>query len=456
METEAIVIDNGTGTIKAGFAGEDHPRHVQPTVLEPAADGSPVAAFNRANTQGEAVGGTARGAAARAAQALAAEARRPIKRGVVDGDWDAMAAIWDNIFQNELHVDPEASAMPVLLTDAAPRRGGGFSESRSGSGGGGGPGGKDGMKESKADGGGGGSKGDGSGGGSKEGPPDGVSAQRGRAAQIMFEQFKVPGLFISTTPVLSLFAAGRTRGVVVESGEGVTSVVPIFEGVPLQHAQQRVDLAGTDLTTFLAERLASRGYAFAEGAAEDPVQRRLVQGIKERACAVALDYDEALRAGGGGGGGGGGGEAEAGVQTHELPDGTVVSIDAECRSGTAEVLFRPSLIGRGEDVKGLGELTAEVLSHLDEELLGDMYGSVVLAGGTSMVGGLKARMTAELRASAPEEAEVCVVTDSQRKYAAWIGGSMLASFPTFPKIQITRQEYEEEGADRMISQKGFC
>jgi len=54
--------------------------------------------------------------------------------------------------------------------------------------------------------------------------------------EIMFETFNVPSLYVACQAVLSLYSTGRTTGLVLDSGEGVTSTVPIYEGYALPHA----------------------------------------------------------------------------------------------------------------------------------------------------------------------------------------------------------------------------
>merc|ERR1712066_1093870 len=76
-------------------------------------------------------------------------------------------------------------------------------------------------------------------------------ANRERMTQIMFEQFYVPALYVSTQAVLSLYASGRTTGIVCDSGDGVTHVVPIYEGFAIPHAVKRCNYAGRDVTEFL-------------------------------------------------------------------------------------------------------------------------------------------------------------------------------------------------------------
>eukprot|EP01070_Trichotokara_eunicae_P009607 Trichotokara_eunicae@DN6129_c1_g1_i1.p1 len=127
---------------------------------------------------------------------------------------------------------------------------------------------------------------------------------------MMFEQFMVPATYVQIQGVLSLYASGRTTGIVMDSGDGVSHTVPIFEGYALPHAVLKLDLAGRDLTEHLANILTERGHKFTTSA-----EKEIVRDIKEKLCIIALDFEEELR------------KAEEGddiEKTYELPDGNII------------------------------------------------------------------------------------------------------------------------------------
>jgi actin-like protein 6A len=146
--------------------------------------------------------------------------------------------------------------------------------------------------------------------------------------------------------------------------------------------------------------------------------------------------------------------------SYELPDGQEIQVGA-ARFAVPEVLFNPPLLAEfgaagagvagpaGEPLQGLQAAVAECIGRCDVDARRELYGGVVLTGGTALFASLRDRLERELADAAPAMAKVKVVCPAnavERRYSAWIGGSILASLGTFQQMWMSKAEYQEHGA----------
>lgn len=226
MSSKIVVLDNGTGYVKVGFAGQNFPASTFPSSIgrpilrasESAIDGRSKTKAIKENYVGDEV----------TAQRALLDISHPIENGVVK-DWDDMCKIWEYAFKEKLAL-PSASlpTSKILLTEA----------------------------------------------------PMNPIKNREKMIEIMFERFGFGHAYIAVQAVLTLYAQGLQTGVVVDCGDGVSHVVPVYEGHELKHAVKRLDIAGRDVTRNLIRLLDQRGYAFNNQTSDFESIREL----KEKLC----------------------------------------------------------------------------------------------------------------------------------------------------------------------------
>ncbi|GAB2231216.1 hypothetical protein Droror1_Dr00027505 [Drosera rotundifolia] len=339
----------------------------------------------------------------------------PIKDGVVT-DWDIVDAIWDHAFKECLLVDPTDHSM--LLAES-----------------------------------------------SSSNP-----YQRERAAELMFEKYKVPALFLAKNAVLTAFASKRATALVVDSGGGSTPMAPVHDGYVLQKAVLSSPVGGEFLSDCLKKSLESKcilikpRYSFKRKEIRPGdfqtvdldypsttesyrlyCQRVIVSDIKESVCrAPDTPYDEA-------------GYSNIPMTPYELPDGQTIEIGAD-RFKIPDIMFNSSLAltipgmesfaELAPSVRGLPQMVLESIKKCDFDIRRELFSSILLSGGTASMQQLKERLEKDLIEESPQAARVKVLASgnaTERRFSVWIGGSILASLGSFQQMWFSKAEYEENG-----------
>lgn len=443
-EVNAVVVDIGSCTAKAGYAGEDTPKAVFPSwvgkipgqLREDAAGGKAgdaemkdavkeggeggEAAAPQAETQDKRVKPKQKyhvGTSALGYRRDDMEVVSVMKDGLYH-DWEILESLWDSAFDDRLRVKP--AEHPIMLAE----------------------------------------------------PSHNDKATREKTVEMMFEIHSPPAVFLVKNAVLSSFSTGRQTSLVVDCGYDATTVAAVHDGYLLQKSVCRGPLGGSVLNRCMeAAVLQSCGaeikprYSFKRKEGEGGVMevtpldvpkttesyRRFMQeavaaDIKESVCRV---YDGAFDE-----------EQTKNMPTvaYELPDGQEIQVGND-RFKVPEVLFNPSLAtafkgieaiknAAGAEVSSLPHMVLESINKCDVDVRKELCSGVVLAGGSSLMPQLRERMERELSEQV-SNVRVKVIASPQlveRKFSVWIGGSILASLGSFHQMWMSKSDYEEHGA----------
>ncbi|KAM9689019.1 actin-related protein T2 [Trichechus inunguis] len=362
LDSPAVVFDNGSGLCKAGLSGEIGPRHVISSIV-----GHPKlkTALAGANQKKYFVG----------EEALYKHEdlylHCPIERGLVTS-WDDMEKLWTHLFEWELGVKP--SDRPVLMTE----------------------------------------------------PSLNPRENREKMAEIMFENLNVPAFYLSDQAVLALYASACVTGLVVDSGDGVTCTVPVFEGYSLPHAVTKLCVAGSDITEHLTRLLLASNQTF-----PCMLHKALVNDIKEKLCYVALELDKELCR-----------RPEEILKEYKLPDGNIIHLGDQLHQAP-EALFVPDKLGIHSP--GLPKMVSSSIMKCDTDIQKTLFGEIVLSGGTTLFPGLDDRLLRELEQLASKGTPIKITAPPDRWFSTWIGASIVTSLSSFKQMWVTAADFKEFG-----------
>jgi actin-related protein 3 len=397
----AVVIDNGTGYTKMGYAGNCEPQYIIPTIIATQeGKGAQKAATQKKGVEdldffiGD--------------EALAFQKTYdlfyPVRHGQID-NWTHMEYFWEHCIFKYLRCEPEDHFF--LLTE----------------------------------------------------PPLNAPENREYTAEIMFETFNVPGLYIAVQAVLALAASWTSKnvkertltGTVIDSGDGVTHVIPVAEGYVIGSSIKHIPLAGRDITAFVQQLMRERSEPIPPEQSMEVAKR-----VKETYSYVCPDivkefakYDQ---------------EQSKWIRQYEgLHSVTKKPFTADVgyeRFLGPEIFFNPEIFS-SDFLTPLPKVVDDTIQTCPIDVRRGLYKNIVLSGGSTMFKDFGKRLARDIKRSVDyrikrsEELsggkikavplEVNVISHHMQRYAVWFGGSMLASTPEFYNVCHTKQQYDEIG-----------
>ncbi|XP_008589321.1 PREDICTED: actin-related protein T1-like [Galeopterus variegatus] len=364
LDVPDVILDTGSGVCKSGLSGEIGPNHVISSFLGHPKFNMPSA---RDNTKKCSMGG----AASHSYKAF--YLHYPIVRGLIM-HWNNMEKLWEHIFERKLGVKP--CQQPVLMTE----------------------------------------------------PSLNLLEIQEKTAEMMFENFNVPAFYLSNHAVVALYASACVTGLVVDSGDGVTCTVTIFESYCLPHAVTKICVVvGWDITEHLTQLLFASGCIF-----PGTLDEALVDDIKKNLCYVALEPEKELC------------KRPVEIQMeYRLPDRNVIQIGAKPYQ-VPEDLFLPDQLGIHN--LGLSKMVFSSIMKCDRDIQKKLFAQIVLSGGTTLFPGLEEGLMREVEQLAFKGTPIKITASPDRCFSAWIGASVMTSVSIFKQMWVTSEDFKEFGA----------
>jgi len=395
-----VVIDNGTGYTKMGFAGNYEPNYIVPSLIANVTEKHGAKGKDDVADLDFFIGEEA------AIKRPNYNVDYPIRHGIVD-NWDNMEKYWQRCIYQYLSCDPEEHYM--LLTE----------------------------------------------------PPMNTPENREYTAEIMFETFNVPGLYIAVQAVLALCASLLTKqdpntgknasvtGTVIDSGDGVTHIIPVVEGYVIGSCIKHIPLAGRDVTNFMIQTLRERGENLPPDNALEVAKK-----IKEMFCYVCPDIVSEYE------------KFDTDPTRFRVYKGTdlktkkpyTIDVGYERFLGP-EIFFSPEIFS-SDFTEPLPDVVDKTVQACPIDTRRPLYNYITLSGGSTMYKHFTKRLERDIRRKVKDRFDatqkrfpnvgvkpitVNVITHPFQRFAVWFGGSMLASQPEFLGFFHTKAEYEEKG-----------
>ena len=270
MTAPVIVFDNGTGYMKAGLSNKETPMCTIPALI-----GRPMLRFKQKIENIE-LKPIMIGDEVTPVRSLL-ELTYPMEEGIIKNAGD-MEILWDYVLQKKLKINKsDFKNRKLLITEA----------------------------------------------------PNNPTKNKEKMAQILFEKIGIGFFNIEPQAKMTLYCEGGETGVVLDSGDGVTHVIPIAQNYLLQHQIKRLDIAGRHITNYLTRLMQIKGYAF-----NSTADFEIVRELKEKYCFVSCDIKSDRKLD----------QETTYYNTYtKLPDGRKIRISCE-KFEAPEILFQPHLV----------------------------------------------------------------------------------------------------------------
>jgi centractin len=384
-----IIIDIGSGIIKAGISGQEAPKTIFPNYIGEPKYSKVLRSFSKDNQEmkEQYIGKDC------SKYLGILKLRYPVKNGIFENEQDILT-VFKYIYQNLEINNEEIREHPILITE----------------------------------------------------PLLNPYINREKIASALFENLSAPAIFFASQPILSLFSTSNTSGVILESGEGVTQSCVVYEGYSIPNSYIRNNYGGRDVTEYFQTLLKKQGYSFSTTS-----EFEIVRKMKEEICFTAIGNSNSVLSNMSGHFDLGGNKNKSeSSNTYNLPDGNAIKIGEE-KCIAPEILFNPSIIG--SEYLSFQEMIVTSINKVDIDLRKNLYTNVLISGGNTLFKGIQEKFHTEIKYLSPKNMKVKIHSPGNRLLSCWTGGNVISTLEIFKKMWVTRDDWSEKGNKSIIHVK---
>ena len=384
-----IIIDIGSGIIKAGISGQESPKTIFPNYIGEPKYSKVLRSFSKSNQEmkEQYIGKDC------SKYLGILKLRYPVKNGIFENEQDILT-VFKYIYQNLEINNEEIREHPILITE----------------------------------------------------PLLNPYINREKIASALFENLSAPAIFFASQPILSLFSTSNTSGIILESGDGVTQSCVVYEGYSIPNSYIRNNYGGRDVTEYFQTLLKKQGYSFSTTS-----EFEIVRKMKEEICFTAIGNSNSVLSNMSGhlDLGGNKNKSES-SNTYNLPDGNAIKIGEE-KSLAPEILFNPSIIG--SEHSSFQEMIVTSINKVDIDLRKNLFNNILISGGNTLFKGIQEKFHTEIKYLSPKNMKVKIHSPGNRLLSCWTGGNVISTLEIFKKMWVTKDDWGEKGNKSIIHVK---